>query len=91
MKKRAVQLNIYWTSNLHDVLKISELVVAERQHRSIPLDASLAGELKRHCLILSDHWNEELRYKAHLPIRQEVHQTYHSVDWIRTKHDFLWK
>jgi hypothetical protein len=90
---RSIRSHQAWTqnTNLHDIVPLARVLVAERDLRSKPLDPVFAGVLDRHVQILATHWSESVRYRATQALPEEIAEVYECAEWILANRETLWR
>lgn len=90
---QAIKAHAKWTKNrnLHDVVAIARVLVAERAYCGRPFDPVFAGILDRHVQTLATHWNESVRYRATQALPEEIAEVYKSAEWILANREMLWR
>jgi hypothetical protein len=90
---RSIRSHQAWTqnTNLHDVVALARVLVAERDVRRRPFDPVFAGLLDRHVQTLATHWNESVRYRATQALPEEIAEVYESAEWILANRETLWR
>jgi hypothetical protein len=88
---RTITTHGAWTrANLHNLVGLADLLIAERCIQNRAFDPVFAGQLKTSVLTVANHWRETLRYRYTPAVEPELVEVYQNVDWLRTNATLLW-
>ena len=83
----ARSLGLAGASNLHDLTTWVNLIVAFRRSGSLVYpDANFAASLIANVAVVSDRWNETLRYRKNVAYVHEMNRVRTSCGWMMDHH-----
>lgn len=77
--------------NLHNLRSWIALLNDVRFIQGIAWDVVTATVIENHVLIVGAHWRESLRYTSVPATREELDESFASVDWLLTNYEVLWR
>jgi hypothetical protein len=73
----------------HDILGWAQLLVAKRASLSMRYESALEREVVNQARVISDRWNETLRYRLNTPYGHEVRLVHETAVWFGSNYHRL--